>query len=237
MTGPFAPRAPCQGWLPERARAVASRRATWLFTVVLAVAPCSVQRACAHGRDVGVSAFAREDYRRSAAIFIRRAERGEAAAQTFLGYMYSTGRGVPQNNAVAVFWLRRGADQGFPTAQFLLGLMVDKGHGVKQDFVEAEVWLNLATARASRADRDYWTRIRDAVAAKLTLAEVAEAQDRALAWFPVSEHTLAFDIRSCPPALDEPAQPYGWGKETAERQSRERIGCGARADRPQHYKP
>ena len=208
-----------------------------LGVLMLAGGLCPLLPARAHGRDVGVSAFAREDYRRSAAIFVRRAERGEAAAQTFLGYMYSTGRGAPQNNAVAVFWLRRGAEQGFPTAQFLLGLMVDKGHGVKQDFLEAEVWLNLATARASRADRDYWTRIRDAVATKLTLAEVAEAQDRALAWFPVSERYLAFEARSCPPALDQPAQPYGGGKESAEWQSRQRIGCGARTDRPQHYKP
>ncbi len=77
--------------------------------------------------------------------------------------------------------------QGFPTAQFLLGLMVDKGQGVKQDFVEAEFLLDLAAARAGPKERDYWTRIRNAVAGKLTRAELAQAQKRALEWLPVQE--------------------------------------------------
>ena len=133
----------------------------------------------------GESAYARQDYVRSAAIFLRRAELGQAQAQTYLGYMYANGRGVPQDYVAASQWLRRAAEQGFPTAQFLLGLLYDKGHGVKQDFVEAEVWLNLAAARADARQRDFWTRIRNAVAGKLTLAELADAQQRAVQWAPI----------------------------------------------------
>ena len=137
--------------------------------------------------DSGESAYARQDYVRSAKIFVRRAERGQAEAQTYLGYMYANGAGVPQDYVAAAQWLRRAADQGFPTAQFLLGLLYDKGQGVKQDFVEAEVWLDLAAAHAGVKQRDYWTRIRNAVAGKLTLAELADAQKRALEWAPTRQ--------------------------------------------------
>jgi uncharacterized protein len=135
----------------------------------------------------GENAYARQDYTRSAAIFVRRAELGDAQAQTYLGYMYANGRGVPQDYVAATQWLRRAAAQGFPTAQFFLGLLYDKGFGVKQDFVEAEFWLNLAAAHADARQRDYWTRIRNAVASKLTLAEVAQSQQRALEWTPIRE--------------------------------------------------
>jgi TPR repeat protein len=137
--------------------------------------------------DAGERAFERQDYARAAAIFSREAERGQAAAQTYLGSMYASGRGVPQDDVAAAQWLRRAADQGYPAAQFLLGLMVDKGHGVKQDFVEAEVLLDLAAAHADPKQRDYWTRIRNAVAGKLTRDELAEAQKRALEWRPIQE--------------------------------------------------
>jgi len=153
----------------------------------LVVAIVGAQPARSEWIDSGERAYSRQDYTRSAASFLRQASLGQARAQTYLGYMYANGRGVPQNYVIAAQWLRRAADQGFPTAQFLLGLLYDKGFGVKQDFVQAEVWLNLAAAHADAAQRDYWTRIRNAVASKLTLAELADAQRRALEWAPSQE--------------------------------------------------
>jgi hypothetical protein len=135
----------------------------------------------------GVQAYAHQDYARSARILMPSAERGQSTAQTYLGYMYANGRGVPQDFSAAVKWLRRAANQGAPAAQFLLGLMYDNGRGVTQDFVEAEVWLNLAAAKADLDQRDYWTRIRNAVATKLTMDELAQAQKRALEWTPIRE--------------------------------------------------
>ena len=61
------------------------------------------------------------------------AERGDARAQGYLGFMYQYGRGVPQSYPLALYWYRRGAEQGDPAAQHLLGLMYDKGHGVDRD--------------------------------------------------------------------------------------------------------
>jgi len=147
----------------------------------------SVTLAKANELHAGEQAFAREEYVRAAAIFIHKAERGDAVAQTYLGSMYSSGRGVPQDYVAAVQWLRRASDQGYPAAQFLLGLMFDKGHGVKQDFVEAEILLDLATAHAEPRVREYWTRIRDAVAGKLSQDELAHAQKAAVEWRPIQD--------------------------------------------------
>ena len=83
-------------------------------------------------------------------------------------------------------WLTRAAQQGAPTAQFLLGGIYDRGEGVTTDFVTAEVWYDLAAAHAEPGKRDYWARMRDAVAGKLTRAELAQAQKRAAAWTPVA---------------------------------------------------
>ncbi len=134
----------------------------------------------------GERAYASHDYVRAAPLLLIAAENGSPTAQTYLGYMYQTGRGVPRDYVAATSWLQLAAEQGEPTAQFLLGLLFDKGYGVPQDWVQAEVWLNLAASQARGNQRDYWARIRDAVADKLTLDQLAEAQRRALAWVPVA---------------------------------------------------
>jgi TPR repeat protein len=169
-------------------RGPGARRHAWRLGVALvALGLWCAPLASANEFNDGERAYARQDYARAAAIFSREAEQGQVAAQSYLGYMYAQGRGVPQDDVKAAQWLRRAADQGFPAAQFLLGLMVDKGQGVKQDFVEAEVLLDLAVARADPKERDYWTRVRNAVASKLTRAELAQAQKRALEWLPTQE--------------------------------------------------
>jgi TPR repeat protein len=112
----------------------------------------------------------------------RLAKRGSSYYQTSLGTMYETGRGVPQDYRLAAQWYYRAAEQGNVRAQHLLGMLYDKGQGVTLDHVEAHKWLNLAASRASSADRDYFTRIRNAVASKLTRDQIYEAQRRAREW-------------------------------------------------------
>ena len=145
---------------------------------------CGASPARADAIGAGMQAYARQDYTRSAAVFLRRAELGEAVAQTYLGYMYANGRGVPQDFVAATKWLRCAADQGYPDAQFLLGLMYDKGHGVPQNFVLAYKWLNLAAAHAPARQRDIYLRLRDAVSSKMSSNEIIEGQRLALNWKP-----------------------------------------------------
>jgi uncharacterized protein len=115
------------------------------------------------------------------------AHRGNAHSQVVLGFMYATGHGVPQNFERAVGWYQRAAEQGDPTAQYLLGLMYDKGQGVPQDSILAHKWLILAAGRATGRQRDYYARIRDAVAFKLTSEQISTAQHLAVEWRPTRE--------------------------------------------------
>ena len=135
----------------------------------------------------GISAFNRQDYMRASQMFIPLAERGKASAQTYLGFMFETGRGVPQNYTEAAMWYRRAAEQGDSLAQYSLGLLYDHGQGVPRDTVEASKWLNLSTAGAPPKSREARARIRDAVTTKMTRGEIARARLRALEWAPVRE--------------------------------------------------
>jgi uncharacterized protein len=134
--------------------------------------------AAADGLRNGMRAFAAHDYVTAARIFTDLAPLGDARAQTYLGYMFANGKGVPQNHMVAAGWYRCASQQGFPAAQYLLGLMYDKGQGVPQDYVIAYALLDLAVAGAGR-EREHWVRIRDAVASKLSLIERNRAQQLA----------------------------------------------------------
>ncbi|MET4069914.1 hypothetical protein ABID58_004718 [Bradyrhizobium sp. S3.2.6] len=136
----------------------------------------------------GISAFNRQDYVTASRVFIPRAERGNSAAQTYLGLLFETGRGVPQNYTEAAMWYRRAAEQGDARAQYSLGLLYDRGQGVPQDIVEASKWLNLSTAASPPRVRESRARIRDAVTSKMTRGEIAQARLRALEWAPSREH-------------------------------------------------
>ena len=72
------------------------------------------------------------------------AEQGDITMQTFLGYMYYYGSGVPQNDAEAVRWYRMAAEQGDVDAQSILGLMYHTGRGVPKNDIEALRWFRIA---------------------------------------------------------------------------------------------
>jgi hypothetical protein len=68
------------------------------------------------------------------------AQKGDSNAQSNLGMMYATGRGVPQNSIEAEKWIRKAAEQGLAEAQYNLGLINVKGLGVPQNNAEALKW-------------------------------------------------------------------------------------------------
>ena len=105
----------------------------------------------------------------------RDAEQGDTETQFSLGRIYAEGIGVPQDDAEAVQWFRRAAEQGHAEAQFGLGLMYSTGKGVPQDYVAAHLFFNLAGAKGDEDAR----KIRDQLAAKMTVAQIAEARRRA----------------------------------------------------------
>ncbi|MBV8474062.1 MAG: sel1 repeat family protein [Hyphomicrobiales bacterium] len=138
-------------------------------------------------RLTGEQAYRHGDYVRAAQLLLPEALAGRATAQAYLGFMYEYGLGVPRDFAAAAKWLTLAADQGVPTAQFLLGGLYDRGLGVSHDPVRAEIWYNLAAAHADPGNREFWQGMRDAVASKLSQAELAEAQRRARDWVPPAQ--------------------------------------------------
>jgi TPR repeat protein len=127
-------------------------------------------------------AYARGDYVKAARSLTVGAERGDAAAQARLGFMYANGYGVPQSFIVAADLYRRSAERGNATAQHLLGLAYDKGQGVPRNEVLAYMWLDLAAAGGYGRERDFYARLRDAVASKMNSAQIAEGQALAVEW-------------------------------------------------------
>ena len=79
------------------------------------------------------------------------AERGSVSAQFYLGAIYATGDGVPEDDAEAVRWLRLAAEQGHSTAQSNLGVMYGAGDGIPEDDVEAVRWYRLAAEQGDSA--------------------------------------------------------------------------------------
>jgi hypothetical protein len=134
----------------------------------------------------GNRAFDKGDYATALREWRPVAEKGDAAAQFFLGYMYDQGVGVIQDYAEAVHWYRNAADQGHATARVHLALMYEEGRGVTQDYAEAHMWFNLAASRATGDEQYKYTHGREQVAKKMTAQQIAEAQRRAREWMPRS---------------------------------------------------
>ena len=72
------------------------------------------------------------------------------------------------------------AEGGEPQAQLTLGRMYAAGYGVVQDYMQAHTWLNLAASTGSAQARAE----REAVAARMTPSQIAQAQAAARAWKP-----------------------------------------------------
>ena len=100
----------------------------------------------------------------------RTAEKGTAHAQYNLGFLYATGKGVPQDYNKAVELTRKAADWGHAGAQYGLGYMYVNGKGVKKDYAEAvklyeraaaqehkkaQFWLGYMLANGRGVPRDY----------------------------------------------------------------------------------
>ncbi len=141
-----------------------------------------IDRAAADARSSANAAYARGDYVLVVKLLTPLAFRGNAEAQSFLGHMFENGYGAPQVYVTAADLYAQAAIRGNPFGQGMLGLMYDKGHGVPQDFVLAYKWLNLAAARSPKRERDFFLRLRNAVASKMSPAQIAEGQRLAMVW-------------------------------------------------------
>jgi TPR repeat protein len=100
-----------------------------------------------------------------------------------IGVMHFKGHGVPPDAAEARQWFELAAARGQAEAQYNLGVLYLNGQGIAQDEVQAYKWLDLAAATyTAKAEREEAVKTRDSVAAKMTPAQIAEAQKLASEW-------------------------------------------------------
>ena len=65
------------------------------------------------GFDEGLAAYERGDYATAFEEMLPIAEQGDAISQTFLGFMYNIGQGVPQDYVQAHMWYNLAAARGY----------------------------------------------------------------------------------------------------------------------------
>ncbi|MFZ5913221.1 MAG: tetratricopeptide repeat protein [Pseudomonadota bacterium] len=131
-------------------------------------------------------------YAMSTEVFRGPAERGDPGAQVSLANMYNQGRGVPQDDVQAVYWLGRAAEQGHHEGQIMLGAVYADGHGVPQDDVQAYKWLTLASLSAPDAEkRQVALQARQMASTNMRPEQIAEAERLVAAWRPKAETSEA----------------------------------------------
>ena len=104
------------------------------------------------------------------------ADQGHADAQTNLGILYATGRGVPQDETEeAVRLFRLASEQGDADAQLNLGVMYATGAVVLKDSVLAHMWSNISSANGNEAART----LRGTLERDMTRDEISRATETA----------------------------------------------------------
>ena len=81
--------------------------------------------------------FKKQAYSEAGQAFLPWAQKGNARAQTYLGWMYENGKGVTQDYKEAVLWYREAALQGNVLALYSLGRLFELGQGVPRDYGQA----------------------------------------------------------------------------------------------------
>lgn len=112
----------------------------------------------------GHRAYERGDYDEARRLFRMAADRGNAWAQSWLGFMYEEGRGVEKDHAEALRLYRLAADQGYAWAKRKLrgsvkelrqlGIGYEFGHGVEQNTLKARYFYELAASQGDTFSQD-----------------------------------------------------------------------------------
>jgi uncharacterized protein len=155
-----------------------------------------------------------QDYAEAREQFVKAAGQNNNDAENYLGVMYAKGQGVGRDPAEAIRWYRRAAASGNPTAQMNLAVSYARGGGVPTDPMLAYFWSNLAAARLAGNFQAMAIRERDAMAQRLSPAELARAQTMARDWTPggASAETVEADLRRDLAASPAAAAPVTAGR-------------------------
>ncbi len=161
-----------------------SQRPGFLFTAIPAFAVLLFALSARADIVDGLSAYDQGDYETALAEWAPLAEGGDATAQALLGLLYRGAPGLTADAEQSARWYRAAAEQGHAHAQYNLGLAYQSGTGVAQDDVAAYMWLDVA-ARGIPLGPDGTnaaSQRRDALATRMSAADLAEATRRAENW-------------------------------------------------------
>jgi TPR repeat protein len=114
-----------------------------LAFALLLIGPARAEDADAFFRH-GLDAFNAARYDRASAAWGPLAAAGDARAQSGLGFMYYSGRGVERDSTRAADFFNLAAEQGEPTAQLFLALMYFRSDGLPANLPLAMMWMELA---------------------------------------------------------------------------------------------
>jgi TPR repeat protein len=120
--------------------------------------------------------------------YVLGASKGNPLAQVGIGYMSMEGIGTPVDFKAAAGWFNKATEQGDASAMLALGTLFELGKGVPKDVVQAYKWYSLATVDDGEYEQELFDRAkrsRDALARKITRAQVEEGEREARNWKPL----------------------------------------------------
>jgi len=120
-------------------------------------------------------AYDRANYRTALIVWLEKAKKGDAEAQTYVGEIYEKGLGLEPDFGLAHSWYLKAAAQGFSRAQINLGYLYEKGLGVEKDAVTALNWYRKASG-VEENGLDYTSAI-EVKAASLAQEKTASLRD------------------------------------------------------------
>jgi tetratricopeptide (TPR) repeat protein len=133
----------------------------------------------------------------------RAAEKGDAAAQIYMGAIYSSGMGRPQSDREAFSWFSRAAQGGNPEAQLILSGLYAIGRGTQRSNTDAYKWALIAAAgRNTAEDKNGALQLQAQLAKRMSDSEMASAKRQADAWKPNAEPVREAAARESTPPPD-----------------------------------
>ena len=101
---------------------------SWRVLAALALGLVASGPAMAASAQDGAAALRRQEYAKALAILGPLGQGGNPVAQTYLGYMYANGYGLPLNYIEAARWFRLASEQGAPVRRS--NVLPWRGHSI-----------------------------------------------------------------------------------------------------------
>ncbi len=95
----------------------------------------------------GIALFRSGRFAEAYRDWVQAAVAGDGRAARFVGVMYDSGEGVPQDRSQSLYWYERAAELGDAVGMFNVAVSYDSGTGVPRDGLAAAHWYARAAAR------------------------------------------------------------------------------------------